>query len=78
MLDSLWRTVVANMDVDNVYYAMDGGMDLVLPQMSAWNVFPADLPYMGSPFFFAHEDVRGDLIPDEQEFDGPAIQEPAN
>ena len=60
MMDSLWRTLTENLDAENIYYTMDGGRELVLEKMSPANVFPADIPYMGSEFYYAHADVRGD------------------
>ena len=60
MMDSLWRTLTANLDAENIYYTMDGGQELVLEKMSPAITFPADTPYMGSEFYQPHSDVRGD------------------
>ena len=61
MMDSLWRTLTENLDAENIYYTMDGGQELVLEKLSSSvNAFPSDIPYMGSGFYSAHEDVRGD------------------
>ena len=61
MMDSLWRTLTENLDAKNIYYTMDGGQELVLEKMSSSiNEFPSDIPYMGSGFYSAHDDVRGD------------------
>ncbi len=60
MMDSLWRTLTENLDTETVYYTMDGGRELVLEKMSPAKEFPSDAPYMGSEFYFAHADVRGD------------------
>ncbi|MGN1028051.1 MAG: hypothetical protein ACI4P4_16795 [Faecousia sp.] len=60
MMDSLWRTLIENLDAENIYYTMDGGREMVLEKMSSLNEFPSDVPYMGSEFYFAHDDVRGD------------------
>lgn len=60
MMDSLWRTLTENLGVENVYYTMDGGKELVLEKMSPAREFPSDVPYMGSGFYAAHDDVRGD------------------
>lgn len=61
MMDSLWRTLTENLDAENIYYTMDGGRKLFLEKMSSSiNTFPADIPYMGSGFYAAHTDVRGD------------------
>ena len=64
MMDSLWRTLTENLDAENIYYTMDGGRELVLEKMSSSiNEFPSDIPYMGSGFYAAHDDVRGDEDP---------------
>ena len=55
MMDSLWQTLTKNLNAENIYYTMDGGKELY-----AVNEFPSDIPYMGSEFYFAHYDVRGD------------------
>ena len=60
MMDSLWRTLTENLDAENIYYTMDGGRELVLEKMSSVNAIPSDTPYMGSGFYFAHDDVQGD------------------
>ena len=60
MMDSLWRTLTENLGIENVYYTMDGGKELVLEKMSPAREFPSDVPYMGSGFYAAHDDVRGD------------------
>ncbi len=63
MLDSLWRTLRENIGAD-VYYRMNGGEDLVLPDMEPVSAIPADIPYMGSAFYF-NNDGRGDYFGDE-------------
>ena len=66
MMDSLWRTLTENLDAENIYYTMDGGQELVLENLSSSiNTFPSDVPYMGSGFYAAHSDVRGDEGPTE-------------
>ena len=61
MMDSLWRTLTENLDAENIYYTMDGGQELVLENLSSSiSTFPSDVPYMGSGFYAAHDDVRGD------------------
>ncbi len=60
MMDSLWQTVLENMGVSEVYYTMDGGKDLVIENFASVEMFPKDVPYMGSPFYAAHSDVVGD------------------
>ncbi len=56
MMDSLWRTLKDNLDVENIYYTMEGGKDLSLEDNLPVKDFPADVPYMGSIFYFAHAD----------------------
>lgn len=60
MMDSLWHTLTENLDAENIYYTMDGGKELTLKEVSPVNEFPSDIPYMGSDFYFAHSDVKGD------------------
>ena len=42
------------------YYTMDGDKELAFEELYPVNEFPSDIPYMGSEFYFAHADVRGD------------------
>ena len=60
MMDSLWRTLTENLDTENIYYTMDGGKTLTLEKMSPAIIIPSDTPYMGSEFYAAHTDLRGD------------------
>ena len=60
MMDSMYQTLKENYYTDEIYYTMDGGKELVFDELFPINVFPSDIPYMGSPFYFAHDDVRGD------------------
>lgn len=60
MMDSLWQTLTTNLNAENIYYTMDGGKELTFEELYPVNVFPSDIPYMGSEFYFAHSDVRGD------------------
>lgn len=65
MMDSLWRTLTENLDAENIYYTMDGGQELDFQKLSVEelhpvSLFPSDIPYMGSGFYYAHDDVRGD------------------
>lgn len=55
MMDSLLRTLKENLGVENIYYTMDGGEDLHLPALGYAQTFPADIPYMGSAFYAAHD-----------------------
>ncbi|MDR3202567.1 MAG: hypothetical protein LBT54_05485 [Bifidobacteriaceae bacterium] len=54
MLDSLWRTAMAQLGVDQVYYTMDGGQELSVPGLEPVGVFPGHTPYLGSPEYFAN------------------------
>ena len=67
MMDSLWRTLTENLDAENIYYTMDGGRELAFREMyrelSPVNVFPSDIPYLGSAFYFEHADVKGEESP---------------
>ncbi len=72
MMDSLWLTLTKNLDAKNIYYTTAGGKELSFEELNPVNTFPSDLPYMGSAFFFAHadgkgelQDGRGDLIEEE-------------
>lgn len=59
MMDSMLRTLNEN-GFPTVYYTMDGGKELVFDALYPVREFPSDVPYMGSPFYYAHADVRGD------------------
>ena len=68
MLDSLCQTIVRNipaMAEKDIFYAMEGGGGLVLENLSPPMDFTLETPYMGSAFYFAHADGRGDIIDDE-------------
>lgn len=52
MMDSLKKTL----GKEEIYYTMDGGRELAFDELYPVNVFPSDLPYMGSAFYFAHAD----------------------
>lgn len=60
MMDTLCTTLTENLDAENIYYTMNGGQELVLQQMSPSMTIPSDTPYMGSDFYYAHDDVKGD------------------
>lgn len=60
MMDSLYQSCMENMNIDEVYYTMDGGKELAFDELYPIAVFPKDVPYMGSPFYFAHADLKGD------------------
>ncbi len=52
MMDSLWRTLKDNLDVEKIYYTMDGGKELNLSEMLPVKVFPINEPYLGSVHYF--------------------------
>ncbi len=54
MLDSLNDSIILNLEVPLVYYTMDGGNDLVVPEMPDLAIFSADIPYTSSAFYYAH------------------------
>lgn len=60
MMDSLWQTLSEAFHKE-VYYTMTGGNELTFEELAPINVFPSTVPYMGSPFYFAHDDGRGDM-----------------
>lgn len=60
MMNSMMRTLEANLGITEVYYSMDGGKDLELPNLYHMQRFEADSPYMGSLFYFAHMDTVGE------------------
>lgn len=69
MMESFWLTITKNLGVENVYYTMNNGENLVFEELYPIKEFPVDLPYMGIAFFFSHAegsvdetDGRGDLI----------------
>lgn len=64
MMDSLWKTLIENYGNVNVYYSMNGWENLKFDSLSLVSEFPADSPYMGSAFYYAHADVRGEDIID--------------
>ncbi len=56
MMDSLYLTVINNFDVDNIYYTMNGGQPLNLPDMGTDSIFPLENPYYASPYYFGDVD----------------------
>ncbi len=61
MMDSLYQSCMENMNIDEVYYTMDGGKELSFEELYPVAIFPTDVPYMGSSFYFAHADVKGEM-----------------
>lgn len=59
MMNTICKTMTENFDVENIYYTMDGGKELSL-KLSPRMTFPSDIPYMGSDFYLAHTDLKGD------------------
>ena len=51
ILDSMATTVKNNFGCPYVYYTMDGGKELKLPELKLVQSFPSDVPYLGSPFY---------------------------
>ena len=60
MMDSLYQTLLANFSVGEVYYTMDGGQGLSFDELYPVSAFPADISYLGSPFYFAHAGGQGE------------------
>ena len=55
MMDSLAQTCMENMDLTETYYTMDGGKELSFKELYPIAVFPKNVPYMSSPFYFAQK-----------------------
>ncbi len=53
MLDSLAHTLRKNLSIEEVYYTMHGGQELMLPQLQPQNTFPLLEPYVHSPYYTA-------------------------
>lgn len=61
MMDSLLASIQKNLpEYTDIFYTMDGGKELVFDELQPVKAFSLDTPYMGSPFYFAHADGRGD------------------
>lgn len=60
MLDSLYKTVTENLGIEKVYYSVNGEASYVNPDLYYISELPADSEYMGSVFYKAHSDVKGD------------------
>ncbi len=54
MLDSLNTSIIENFNVSNVYYSMNNGEDLIVPEMPPLAIFSTDIPYISSTFYYAH------------------------
>ncbi len=58
MLDSLNDSIIKNFPVSTVYYSMNGGEELIVPEMPPLAIFSTEIPYMSSTFYYTHgEDV---------------------
>ncbi|MDY0235369.1 MAG: hypothetical protein RBR71_05045 [Gudongella sp.] len=69
MLDSLWYTVIENLDYENVYYTMNGGCNLEFDNLYPIKEFPSNIIYMGSAFYYAHADTHnGEILSEEDAF----------
>jgi len=70
MMDSLYRTLLENFGEDAVFYSMgdsiQSGCELEFEELYPTNRFPAGIPYMGSPFYFAHADGRGHIYEEDE------------
>jgi hypothetical protein len=67
MMDSMYQTLIENHYYGDIYYTMDGGKKLELAGLEPISVFPISMPYMGSAYYFAHADVRGESWISEEE-----------
>ena len=65
MLDSMAQTVQQNLGYENVFYAASGeslGRDVLF----VIDMLPTDLEYISSAFIYAHADVKGEGMDDEE------------
>lgn len=69
MMDSLYRTLIENFGEEDVFYSMDGERELEFEQLHPVSVFPINIPYMGSPFYFNHADGRGFIYNEDEASD---------
>ncbi|WP_146953609.1 hypothetical protein [Alkalibaculum bacchi] len=60
MMDSLYRTLRENFEEIDTYYTMDGGKELEFEELYPVKLFPTDMSYEGSPFYFAHASSQSD------------------
>jgi hypothetical protein len=66
MMNSLWCTVIKNLDYENVYYTMNGGCDLEFDELYPIKKLPGDIPYMGSAFYNAHANTHnGEILSED-------------
>ncbi len=54
MLDSLNDSIINNFPVSTVFYTMDGGEALVVPEMPPYAIFDPLVPYLSSVFYYSH------------------------
>ncbi len=65
MLDSLYETIIENMDVDEIYYSTEGNVDSEFGNSIVTSAFGANqmnAPYMGSNFYKNHAGNVGDEL----------------
>jgi len=60
MMDSMWQTMTRFNGGADIYYTMDGGKELQFDELDLGTTFDINIPYMGSAFYYAHADVKGD------------------
>lgn len=69
MMDSLCATLKENLNIQNVYYTMNGGSTLVVEGLNPVSAFEKDSPYLGSAFYCAQSEDRAD----EPSLTGPVL-----
>ncbi len=57
MMDSLYHTIINNLDYSEVYYSTEGGYDIYFEDFS----IPANIAYQGSAFYYNHSGNAGEL-----------------
>lgn len=74
MLDSMAMTMRANLHVNNVYFTMDGGQELVLPELFGGPfTLPADEPYQTSGYYRDGGDISEPTAAPSGEADGDTL-----
>ncbi len=63
MMDSLYKTIMENIEAIEVFYMAEGGQELSFDELSPVNAFGTTVPYMGSSFYYNHaDDVWEDVV----------------
>lgn len=75
MMDSLMVTLKENLNMEDIYYTMDGGQELELEGLYPTNIIPSDFAYEGYMFFLNHADGMGDMDDMEQDGRGDYIED---